>query len=257
MVNSVAQLTGALITVVGVAVVLFAIEPLLLGLVVLAVVPVLLAAIRNSRQSYAFDYAMTPESRERAYLLNLMTGRGAARRCGCSGSPRTCGAATRPSPTSASAACASSSASACASRCSAPGRAPSASRSRSGASSSSSPDGRHRRGLRAHRRRPMQQLSGRLGNDHRRGLEVIESGMFLDDYRDFVALADAAATDREQLVARPRPLVRPAPARRPRRRHVHLSRVGGRPCARVSLEIHPGETCGPGGRQRVRARPRS
>ena len=41
MVNSVAQLTGALITVAGVAFVLATIEPLLLGLVVLAGLPAL------------------------------------------------------------------------------------------------------------------------------------------------------------------------------------------------------------------------
>ena len=79
MVNSVSQLTAALITTVGIAAVLATIEPLLLAFVVVAAVPALLAAVHNSRQTYAFDYAMTPESRERAYVLSLLTSRNAAK----------------------------------------------------------------------------------------------------------------------------------------------------------------------------------
>lgn len=79
MVTSVSQLISALLTTVGIAGVLLFLSPLLLALVALAAVPALLAAISNSRQSYAFEYAMTPESRERAYVLGLMTSRGAAK----------------------------------------------------------------------------------------------------------------------------------------------------------------------------------
>lgn len=79
MVNSVSQLTAALITTAGIAAVLATLEPLLLAFVVVAAVPALLAAIHNSRQTYAFDYAMTPESRERAYVLSLLTSRAAAK----------------------------------------------------------------------------------------------------------------------------------------------------------------------------------
>jgi ATP-binding cassette subfamily B protein len=79
MVNSVSQLTAALITTVGIAAVLVTLEPLLLAFTVLAGVPALLAAVHNSRQTYVFDYAMTPESRERAYVLSLLTSRSAAK----------------------------------------------------------------------------------------------------------------------------------------------------------------------------------
>ena len=79
MVTSVSQLTSALLTTGAIAVVLLLLSPLLLVLVALAAVPALLAAISNSRESYAFEYAMTAESRERAYVLGLMTSRGAAK----------------------------------------------------------------------------------------------------------------------------------------------------------------------------------
>jgi ATP-binding cassette, subfamily B, bacterial len=78
-VTSVSQLAAGLLGTAGIAVVLFALEPLLLGFILLAAVPTLLAAIRNSGESYAFEYAMTPESRERGYVLSLMTSRPAAK----------------------------------------------------------------------------------------------------------------------------------------------------------------------------------
>jgi ATP-binding cassette subfamily B protein len=79
MVTGLNQLMAALVTTVGIAVLLFTLEPLLLGLVVLAAIPALIAALHNSRQSYAFEYAMTAEGRERAYVLNLVTSRNAAK----------------------------------------------------------------------------------------------------------------------------------------------------------------------------------
>ena len=79
MVNSVNALISALLTTIGIAAVLFFLEPLLLFFVLLAAVPGLLAAIHNSRESYAFEYAMTPESRERAYVVDLLTERDAAK----------------------------------------------------------------------------------------------------------------------------------------------------------------------------------
>ena len=79
MVNSVSQLTAALITTVGIAAVLLTLEPLLLALALVAGVPGLVAGVHNSRQSYVFNYAMTPESRERAYVLSLLTSRSAAK----------------------------------------------------------------------------------------------------------------------------------------------------------------------------------
>jgi ATP-binding cassette subfamily B protein len=79
MVSSVSQLLGAVLTTAAIAAVLLFLSPLLLGFVLLAAIPVLLAAIVNSRESYAFEYAMTAESRERAYVVGLMTSREAAK----------------------------------------------------------------------------------------------------------------------------------------------------------------------------------
>jgi ATP-binding cassette subfamily B protein len=79
MVGSLSQLLGAGLTTGAIAAVLLFLSPLLLGFVVLAAIPVLLAAIINSRESYAFEYAMTAESRERAYVVGLMTSREAAK----------------------------------------------------------------------------------------------------------------------------------------------------------------------------------
>jgi ATP-binding cassette, subfamily B, bacterial len=79
MVNSLSTLTTSILTSFGLVGVLFVIEPLLLPPVVLAAVPVLLATLHNSRQSYAFEYAMTPESRERMYLMEVLTGRDTAK----------------------------------------------------------------------------------------------------------------------------------------------------------------------------------
>jgi ATP-binding cassette subfamily B protein len=79
MVRSLSALLTALITTVGIAVVLAVLEPLLIVFVVIAAVPALLAALRNSRETYAFEYAMTPESRERAYVVDLLTERWSAK----------------------------------------------------------------------------------------------------------------------------------------------------------------------------------
>ncbi len=79
MVNGLTSLTTALFTTIGIGAVLFVLEPLLLGFAVLAAVPGLLAAVHNSQKNYAFEYAMTPESRERAYVVELLTGRDTAK----------------------------------------------------------------------------------------------------------------------------------------------------------------------------------
>lgn len=79
MVNAVSQLIAALLTTISIAVVLFVLSPILLVLVVVAAVPAFVASVRNSRESYAFEYAMTAESRERAYMLGLLTNRNAAK----------------------------------------------------------------------------------------------------------------------------------------------------------------------------------
>jgi ATP-binding cassette, subfamily B, bacterial len=79
MVNSVVSLLTAALTSAGVAVALATVEPLLLPLAALAAVPLLLVTLRNSREAYVFEYAMTAESRERLYLMELLTGRESAK----------------------------------------------------------------------------------------------------------------------------------------------------------------------------------
>jgi ATP-binding cassette, subfamily B, bacterial len=79
MVTGLNQLIGAVLTTGAIAGVLLFLSPLLLVAVTLGALPALAAAIRNSRANYAFEYAMTPESRERAYMLNLVTTRAAGK----------------------------------------------------------------------------------------------------------------------------------------------------------------------------------
>lgn len=78
-VNSVCALTMALLTSVGICVALITMQPLLPLLVAVSAIPVLLTTLYNSRQTYEFEYAWTPQSRERAYLMELLTGRGPAK----------------------------------------------------------------------------------------------------------------------------------------------------------------------------------
>ena len=79
MVTSVTTLGTSILTSVGVGAALATIEPLLLPLIVLAALPVFLATVRNGRQAYTFEYAITPQSRERMYLMELLTGRDSAK----------------------------------------------------------------------------------------------------------------------------------------------------------------------------------
>jgi ATP-binding cassette, subfamily B, bacterial len=73
MVTSISTLVTAVVTSLGIAVVLFSLEPILVAFVVVAALPQLAATILNSRHSYVFEYAMTGESRERAYLMEILT----------------------------------------------------------------------------------------------------------------------------------------------------------------------------------------
>jgi ATP-binding cassette subfamily B protein len=75
MVNGVMALLLATLTSLGIVVALAALEPLLVPLVVIAAVPMLVATLRNSRESYAFEYSMTTHARERLHLLELFTER--------------------------------------------------------------------------------------------------------------------------------------------------------------------------------------
>jgi ATP-binding cassette subfamily B protein len=79
MVNAVMALMLATLTSLGIMVALATLEPLLVPLVVIAAVPLLLASLRNSREAYAFEYAMTTHARERLHLLELFVERDSAK----------------------------------------------------------------------------------------------------------------------------------------------------------------------------------
>jgi ATP-binding cassette subfamily B protein len=75
MVNSVTVLTTGVLTSIGIAVVLFVLEPVLLVFVAVAAVFPLLATILNSRATYVFEHGLTADGRERQYLMELLTER--------------------------------------------------------------------------------------------------------------------------------------------------------------------------------------
>lgn len=70
---------SGLLRLLGVSVVLAAIEPLFLPLLALGAVPLWLANRANSRSSYRFAYALTHADRERSYLQDLLTNLAAAK----------------------------------------------------------------------------------------------------------------------------------------------------------------------------------
>ena len=69
------SLVGSVVAVVGIAVALLTIQPLLLPFVLVSSVPLWLAAVRNSRAAHAFAFGMTSTDRERRYLANVLMGR--------------------------------------------------------------------------------------------------------------------------------------------------------------------------------------
>lgn len=77
--QAVAQLAGALAGSVVIAVVLVAVQPLLIPAVLLAGVPLAIAATRNSQALYDAIHAITPLNRERRYLQDVLTGRDEAK----------------------------------------------------------------------------------------------------------------------------------------------------------------------------------
>jgi len=79
MVNSLTALTMGLLTSIGIAVVLAVLQPFLLLFVALAAVFPLVATVLNSRKAYAFEHALTAEGRERQYLMELLTERDPAK----------------------------------------------------------------------------------------------------------------------------------------------------------------------------------
>jgi ATP-binding cassette subfamily B protein len=78
MVGSVSSVTMNALASSGIAVALLILEPLLLPLVLASAIPWLLATVRNSRHAYYFEWGMTPANRERSYLLELLTRRESA-----------------------------------------------------------------------------------------------------------------------------------------------------------------------------------
>lgn len=88
MVNSVSTFSTSVFTSVGIGVVLLTLHPILLPLVLVAGVPLLLSTLHNSRKAYEFEYAMTPEARERAYLSELLSDRQPAKELRVFGSGR-------------------------------------------------------------------------------------------------------------------------------------------------------------------------
>jgi ATP-binding cassette, subfamily B, bacterial len=88
MVQSVTAIVTGLTATVAVAAALLALEPLLVPIVFAAGVPLLVATLVNSGQAYQFEYALTPQSRERLYLMQLLTERGPAKEVRIFGSGR-------------------------------------------------------------------------------------------------------------------------------------------------------------------------
>jgi ATP-binding cassette subfamily B protein len=72
-VSSVTGLIMAVLATVAIGVALVTMHALLLPLIVLAGAPMLVATLVTSRQNYAFEYLWTPRNRERQYLGELLT----------------------------------------------------------------------------------------------------------------------------------------------------------------------------------------
>jgi ATP-binding cassette, subfamily B, bacterial len=75
MVSSVSGVTMNALTSAGIGLALLIMQPLLLPLVIVSAIPWLLATVHNSRHAYYFEWGLTPANRERAYLLDLLTRR--------------------------------------------------------------------------------------------------------------------------------------------------------------------------------------
>jgi ATP-binding cassette subfamily B protein len=78
-VTSVVTIIMSLLTSLGIGAALLTMHWLLLPLIAVASVPVLLATLYNSRQAYEFEYQWTPQGRERSYLMELLVGKGPAK----------------------------------------------------------------------------------------------------------------------------------------------------------------------------------
>jgi ATP-binding cassette, subfamily B, bacterial len=78
-VNGLVGLVGSAVAATGIVIALFALQPLLLPLVIVGYVPLLLVSARNSRDLYRFVRGMTPNERQRDYLGSVLTRRDPAK----------------------------------------------------------------------------------------------------------------------------------------------------------------------------------
>jgi ATP-binding cassette subfamily B protein len=78
-VNGITALIMSLLTSLGIGAALVTMHWSLLPLVAAASIPVLIATLYNSRQAYDFEYQWTPRGRERLYLLELLAGKDPAK----------------------------------------------------------------------------------------------------------------------------------------------------------------------------------
>lgn len=82
------RITGAALSAAAIAGALLLIEPALVGLLLLASVPLWFATTKSSRAFYAFAWRTTGAERLRVYLFHLLTGSGAAKELRAFGSAR-------------------------------------------------------------------------------------------------------------------------------------------------------------------------
>lgn len=73
-VEGLTALVSSVLTTAGIAIALLTLEPVLVPLILLAGLPVLLASLWNSRRSYQFEYSMTVHAREHMHLMEVLTG---------------------------------------------------------------------------------------------------------------------------------------------------------------------------------------
>lgn len=73
-VEGLTALVSSVLTSLGIAIALLTLEPVLVPLILVAGLPVLLASLWNSRRSYQFEYSMTVHAREHMHLMEVLTG---------------------------------------------------------------------------------------------------------------------------------------------------------------------------------------
>ncbi len=79
LVNGLGTLTASVVTLVGVAAALVALQPILVPFILLGYLPLWYASTRNSRALFQFVLEMTEQDRQRAYLQRVLAGRNEAK----------------------------------------------------------------------------------------------------------------------------------------------------------------------------------